>query len=130
MSYPIIICEDQFLQLQQLESIIQNYILFHSELFQIKLKTQSPIEVKTYLKQFQPKNGIYFLDIDLNHSISGIDLAEMIRKADVQAKIIFVTTHDELAPLTSWIPGKIITWSIESLINQCFTFEPRYKPSW
>lgn len=58
MSYPIIICEDQFLQLQQLESIIQNYILFHSELFQIKLKTQSPIEVKTYLKQFQPKNGI------------------------------------------------------------------------
>ena len=100
MSYPIIICEDQFLQLQQLESIIQNYILFHSELFQIKLKTQSPIEVKTYLKQFQPKNGIYFLDIDLNHSISGIDLAEMIRKADVQAKIIFVTTHDELAPLT------------------------------
>ena len=44
MSYPIIICEDQFLQLQQLESIIQNYILFHSEIFQIKLKTQSPIE--------------------------------------------------------------------------------------
>ncbi|GED49904.1 DNA-binding response regulator [Carnobacterium maltaromaticum] len=100
MSYPIIICEDQLSQLQQLETIIQNYILFHSDFFKLSLKTQSPSEVKIYLKQFRPKNGIYFLDIDLNHKINGIDLAETIRKSDSQAKIIFITTHDELAPLT------------------------------
>lgn len=100
MSYPIIICEDQLPQLHQLETIVQNYILFHSDVFKIVLKTQSPSEVKTYLKQFRPKNGIYFLDIDLNHKINGIDLAETIRNSDSQAKIIFITTHDELAPLT------------------------------
>lgn len=100
MSYPIILCEDNLVQLQQLDNIIRNYILFHSELLKVVLKTQSPQEVKEYLKKFEPQNGIYFLDIDLKHSINGIQLAEMIRRHDVQAKIIFVTTHDELAPLT------------------------------
>ena len=100
MTYPIIICEDQIIQLQQIETIIQNFALFHSELFQISLKTQSPDEVENYLKKFKPKQGIYFLDIDLNHTTNGIDLAEKIRVQDVQAKIIFITTHDEMIPLT------------------------------
>lgn len=100
MSYPIIICEDQLIQLQQLETIIQNYLLFHDDPFEISLKTQDPAEVIQYLQQFQPKSGVYFLDIDLNHKIDGIDLAETIRNADPQAKIIFITTHEELAPLT------------------------------
>ncbi|MEO1768896.1 MULTISPECIES: response regulator transcription factor [Enterococcus] len=100
MSYPIIICEDQLIQLQQLDTIIQNYLLFHNDPFEVVLKTQNPLEVKKYLQQFQPKNGVYFLDIDLNHTIDGIDLAETIRNADAQAKIIFITTHEELAPLT------------------------------
>lgn len=100
MSYPIIICEDSLVQLHQIDTLVQNYILFHNENFQIALKTQSPEEVQMYLKKFHPVNGIYFLDIDLNHQINGIDLAESIRQVDVQAKIIFVTTHDEMAPLT------------------------------
>lgn len=100
MSYPIIICEDNSVQLQQLDTIIQNYIIFHSEFLKITLKTQSPQEVKDYLIRFRPQNGIYFLDIDLNHVMNGIDLAEEIRKYDIEAKIIFITTHDELAPLT------------------------------
>ena len=45
MSYPIIICEDQIVQLNQLETIVQNFILFHSDIFQLSLKTQSPTEV-------------------------------------------------------------------------------------
>lgn len=56
--------------------------------------------MKDYLQKFEPQNGIYFLDIDLNHPTNGIDLAELIRKADPQAKIIFITTYNELAPLT------------------------------
>ena len=100
MSCPIILCEDQIIQLNQLERIIDNFILFHDEVFKIVLKTQSPLEVKKYLKQFRPKQGIYFLDIDLNHEVNGIELAEVIRKYDVQAKIIFTTTHDEMLPVT------------------------------
>lgn len=100
MSYPIIICEDQIVQLNQLETIVQNFILFHSDIFRLSLKTQSPIEVENYLQKFSPKQGIYFLDIDLNHPINGIDLAEKIRAEDIQAKIIFITTHEEMIPLT------------------------------
>lgn len=100
MKYPIILCEDNLIQLQQLYNIIHNYIIFHSEFLKVELKTQSPQEVKDFLNKFSPKNGIYFLDIDLKHKIDGIDLADIIRKQDAQAKIIFITTHDELAPLT------------------------------
>lgn len=100
MSYPIILCEDHAVQLNQLETIIKNFILFHTELFQLCLKTTNPIEVEQFLRKVKPTKGIYILDIDLNHSINGIDLAEKIRAQDVEAKIIFITTHEEMMPLT------------------------------
>lgn len=100
MTYHVIICEDQLIQLQQIETIIQNFTLFHGDIFQISLKTQNPDEVENYLKQFKVTQGIYFLDIDLKNTVNGIDLAEKIRVLDVQAKIIFITTHDEMIPLT------------------------------
>lgn len=100
MSYPIFICEDDLTQLQQLKTIIDNYVLFHNEEFYVKMTSQSPDEIIKYVKKFNIQHGIYFLDIDLNHQLSGIDLAKEIRKLDVQAKIIFITTHDEMAPVT------------------------------
>lgn len=100
MSYPIILCEDHAVQLNQLETIIKNFILFHTELFQLYLKTTNPIEVEQFLRKVRPTKGIYILDIDLNHSMNGIDLAEKIRAQDVEAKIIFITTHEEMMPLT------------------------------
>lgn len=98
--YPIVICEDDPIQRQQLDQLVENYILFHSNLFKIELTAAGPTEVLNYLTKSEPENGIYFLDIDLKADIDGIKLAEEIRKVDVQAEIIFVTTHDELAPLT------------------------------
>ena len=98
--YPIVMCEDNQIQLQQLDTLIENYILFHSDLFKVELKASKPQQVIDYLDKDEPQNGIYFLDIDLQADIDGIKLAEIIRKKDVQAEIIFVTTHDELAPLT------------------------------
>ena len=100
MSYPIIMCEDNQIQLQQLDTLVENYILFHSDLFKVELTASKPQQVIDYLDQSEPQNGIYFLDIDLKAEIDGIQLAAIIRKKDVQAEIIFVTTHDELAPLT------------------------------
>ncbi len=35
MSYPIILCEDQIIQLNQLERIIGNFILFHDKVFNL-----------------------------------------------------------------------------------------------
>ena len=100
MSYPIIACEDNFIQLHQLKNVIRNYALFHDDFFKLELFTQSPQDVLDYFKKFKPQNGIYFLDIDLKNKMTGIDLAESIRKIDSLGKIIFITTHEELAPMT------------------------------
>lgn len=98
--YPIIICEDSHEQLAHITTLVKNYILFHDDSFELVLSANSPDDVLTYIHKFNPKKAVYLLDIDLNHSMNGIDLAEHIRKNDPDAKLIFITTHEEVAPLT------------------------------
>lgn len=98
--YPIVMCEDNPTQLSQITTIVKNYVLFHDEDFKFGLSTSDPQECLAYVNKEQPQNGIYLLDIDLNAQIDGIELAAKIRVKDVQAKLIFITTHDELAPAT------------------------------
>ncbi|MDD0851220.1 DNA-binding response regulator [Enterococcus faecalis] len=100
MSYPVIVCEDNHVQLNQIQTIIKDFNLFHNDLFKLSLKTTNPIEVECFLRNVRPTKGIYILDINLNHSVNGIDLAEKIRTQDVESKIIFITTHEEMMPLT------------------------------
>jgi len=98
--YPIIICEDSPIQLEQVTTIVKNYVLFHDEDFELALSASTPKECLAYLAKESPRNGVYLLDIDLNSDINGIELAGKIRALDVQAKLIFITTHDEMAPIT------------------------------
>ncbi|KRN94156.1 LytR/AlgR family response regulator transcription factor [Pediococcus stilesii] len=98
--YPIIICEDDPAQLHAISTIIKNFILFHEEDFSHSFSTSNPEKCLDYLKSHHIRNGIYLLDIDLGTSMNGIDLAEQIRQLDVQSEIIFITTHNEMAPLT------------------------------
>ena len=44
--------------------------------------------------------GIYFLDIDLGADMTGLALAQEIRKYDPRGFIIFVTTHSEMSYMT------------------------------
>ncbi len=39
---------------------------------------------------------VYIMDIELKNSISGIEIAEIIRKNDWDSEIIFVTCHDKM----------------------------------
>lgn len=100
MSYPIIICEDDPIQLKRISTLIENYLLFHTNFFKLELSAQTPDEVLTYIQSSHPSNGTYILDIDLKSSIDGIDLASKIRSIDIHGNIIFTTTHEELAPTT------------------------------
>lgn len=98
--FDIYICEDDAKQLENLRTMIANYILFHENTYQIQLATQNPQELLDYVRDNQVKQGIYFLDIDLNHRLNGIDVAERIREYDCTGKMTFITTHEEMAPLT------------------------------
>ena len=97
---PIYICEDDPKQRQQLLEIVANYVMIEALDMQVELATADPFEIVTRLETEPGRAGIYLLDIDLNSSLNGIELAAKIREFDDLGKIIFVTTHAELAPMT------------------------------
>jgi len=94
----VIICEDDKAQLHLIRTKLENYAFIEYPTIEIVLSTSNPEEVLAYMEHEQA--DCYFLDIELNSSISGLDLASKIREVDPQSSIIFVTTHAELLQLT------------------------------
>ena len=92
----IIICEDNDEHRKKIETIINSEIVG----IKIELSTNNSKEVIKYLKENSNRPHIYFLDVDLNEKINGIELAKMIREYDQQGYIIFITSHSELTLLT------------------------------
>lgn len=95
--FPIFICEDSKEQLDRLITIVKYYIMDRDNYYLEKVST-NPEKLLSYVKDKSIKKGIYLLDVNLNHHLTGIDLAEKIRKQDPHAKIIFITGHDESMP--------------------------------
>ncbi len=97
---PVFICEDDTTQLNHLDRVIRNHIMINDMFLSLRLSSTDPYDIIAYFNRNEVSNGVYFLDIDLGTSIDGISLGEIIREKDPLGKIIFITTHDELAPLT------------------------------
>lgn len=91
----IFICEDNLLQRETLKDNISFEIDELKYSMFISLSTDNPLEIISELKTKPVPPGIYILDINLNHTVNGIDLAKEIRKYDKSGKIIFLTSHDE-----------------------------------
>jgi two-component system response regulator AgrA len=94
----IILCEDNSRQRKEFEDIITNEI--NNLDFKIALSTNNPNKVIKHVEDNSASNFIYFLDIDLQSDINGIELAKKIRKYDSSGYIIFLTAHAELTLLT------------------------------
>lgn len=97
---PIFICEDNELQRKSIEEYIQNYIMIEELDMEIKLSTNDPYEILSYVEKKTISNGIYFLDVDLQSDVDGIKLGGEIRNIDIDGKIIFITTHSEMMYFT------------------------------
>lgn len=93
---PVYICEDQEITRKNLETQVKNIIMIENLDMQIKLSTDNPENIIEEILKTNER-GIYLLDIDLSHRISGFDLAKRIRQRDARGFVIFVTTHGELA---------------------------------
>lgn len=81
--------------LDKIEKII-NKIMMNSSL-EYKIHTFKDYDTK--FKNFIANplsNKIYFLDIETK-SASGLDIARIIRKTDIESVISFITAHDELS---------------------------------
>ena len=97
----IIICEDNSIQLQQMVGYIEKYALIEELPVQVKLATINPHEVIQYIQDKSKEDkSFYFIDIELQSNIDGIELACQIRQNDPESKIVFVTAYSEFAPLT------------------------------
>lgn len=95
----VFVCEDNKEQREKFSSIIKDIVLIENYDIELVLATSNPDELLQYISN-NDGTGIYFLDIDLKASISGLELATKIRKYDPRGFIIFITTHAEMSYLT------------------------------
>lgn len=95
----IYICKDDPKQLENLKTIISNYIMIEEKEMEIELATDDPEAILEHAKDTD-EIGCYFLDIQLNAEMNGMKLATELRKVDPVGTIIFVTSHSELTYLT------------------------------
>lgn len=65
----------------------------------IVMTEKSPDKVMEYIKNNKVPTA-YFLDIELNSSINGIDMARLIREKDSSSYIVFITAYEKFAFLT------------------------------
>lgn len=100
--FDMIICEDNPELLNLYTIIVKKYMAEHpNDPLRLRLATTNPNEVEDILNPQHYPDAIFLLDIEFaNSKIRGIDLAATIRQHDAHAKIIFITTHEELEPLT------------------------------
>lgn len=95
----VYICEDNPEEQKKISDFIKKHIVMQNLDMELVLATENPYCLLSEIRDTSIV-GIYFLDVDLKSQINGIELAAEIRKLDPRGFIIFITTHDELCPLT------------------------------
>jgi two-component system response regulator AgrA len=97
----IYLCEDNHKQLETYTQIIKNQILFFESDARIEEATDNPCEIISAIKKNKENGGLYILDIEFTgKEQTGLDLGVEVRSLDINAKIIFITTHSEMSFLT------------------------------
>ncbi|MCW1909873.1 response regulator transcription factor [Lactiplantibacillus paraplantarum] len=95
------VVEDDPEQLATLKQIIKNHIMINDFDMELTLATGQAQELLDYVEANTNVEGLYFLDIEYpGQKLNGLSLATRIRETDVNAKIVFVSTHSEMAFLT------------------------------
>ncbi|MBK1813742.1 response regulator transcription factor [Clostridium sp. YIM B02505] len=96
----IMICEDNDVQRLQLEEAIMKEAEKLRLNINLAVSTCNPKEILEKIMLHKDKDYVYFLDVELEDKINGIELARLIRRHDPKGYIIFVTSHAELTLLT------------------------------
>lgn len=94
----VIICEDDLSQRQSILTNIVQYANFQIPGIEVVLCASSGVEVLNYINHYPA--DCYFLDINLEGDMCGLELASLIREKDSLANIIFVTTFADKLKLT------------------------------
>ena len=85
--------EDDKKTLQDLSHILESIFMKYDLDAQVMFSTTNVDNLLSYI--FKNKIDVLFLDIDLNSNLSGIQIAEKVRKSNKDCYIIFETAHLE-----------------------------------
>lgn len=88
-----VLCDDSQSAINRLSKMLESIIIQNKLDGHIVFSTKNPSDLLRYVRD-NPVN-VVILDIDLNDDISGLKLAETIRKQDKNIYIIFITGHLE-----------------------------------
>lgn len=95
----VYICEDNLEQRNRVEAYINEIIAEENLRMECVCATEDPHVILDCVKE-EDREGIFFLDIDLQSDMNGIELADKIRKIQPRCYIIFITSHSEMSYLT------------------------------
>ena len=95
----VFICEDNPSCMGIIRKCIEQFIIIEDLNIKIEKTANTPNEILEFLR-CNKVAGLYFLDIDLCADMTGIELAENIRKYDPRGFIVFVTADEYSLPLT------------------------------
>ena len=91
----IAICEDDPIQCNYLENELNEL----NNRFNMNAEVVSFLSGKKMLEYIKSENDfdVYLLDIEIG-TVSGVDIARIIRKNDIRAVIVFITSHNGYMP--------------------------------
>lgn len=122
-------CDDNTQQLSKIQNYIEKTILIEDYDLHLELVTTNPYHLLQIIPDNSVDTGLYFLDIDLNTEINGLELAGSIRKKDPRGFIVFITTHSEMSYLTFTYKVEALdfiykedTTNLSNRIHQCICY--------
>ena len=95
----IYICEDMEAERDRIQQVIENIVLMEDLDMELCCVSEDPHSILDKVKKTE-EVGIYFLDIALGTDMTGLILAQEIRKYDPRGFIVFITSHSEMSFLT------------------------------
>ena len=90
-----VIVEDDKNTIKKVENIIKTAMFDKDVIYDKTIYSKYDKFLEKEIKDFSMIK-IYIMDIELDNSISGIEIAKKIRECDWESNIIFITTHDKM----------------------------------
>ena len=119
-----VICDDNKSFLNRLEHILEKIFIDNAFDAKVSYKSDNAEDILDYVKS--NKTDVLILDINLQSNISGLKLAETVRKFNKNAYIIFTTGHLEFSLLAyqvktfDYLPKPITHERLEITICRLF----------
>ena len=115
-----VLCDDSIASLNRLYKMLDAIFIKNNIEATIGLKATTPEETLEYINNH--KVDVLFLDINLNSSLSGCDIADIVRKNNKNVYIVFLTGHLEYALLAykyktfDYLPKPIVDERLEETV--------------